>query len=300
MSDLSKAENVFDRVAGEDKLLEVYFDASTTDGQSVLVETYYPYSLVTERADRLKARFMPLMIAALALLTVAQVPLAIRLARRLSRFQRERERLLERVIDASDTERRRIAGEVHDGAVQDLIGVTYSLEANAEHAPEPLAESLRGLARSNRTTVRRLRSLLNSIYPVEVPEEGWSSGLNDLVAALAEREIQVQLDVANVRLTPIDELLLLRITREALRNIAAHASASQVVVRLLATRGRLILEVTDDGQGFSKADADSSRRSGHLGLQLMNDLAADVGASLDVESVLGIGTTVRLELGGQR
>jgi two-component system, NarL family, sensor kinase len=301
VSDLSKEENFAEVADGNDKLLEVYFGAKTTDGQAVLVESYFDYAMVTQRESELRRSFMPLVILGLGLLTLAQVPLAILLARRLNRAQRERERLLERVITASDAERRRIAAEVHDGAVQDLIGISYSLEANADTAPAPINDTLHELAGSTRTTVRRLRSILNSIYPVEVPPEGWSNGFNDLIQALESNGVSVELDVAQVPLAPMDAMLLLRVTRESLRNVAAHAEADHVVVKLHPSRmGKLTLEVRDDGKGFTADKANSSRSAGHLGLQLLHDLADDVGANLTIDSTPGQGTSIRLELMGQR
>ncbi len=302
VSDLSKIENQLEVPLGQSKLVEVYFGATTADRQDrVLVETYYPYTLVTNRAGSLRTRFMPLLIGGLALLTVAQVPLAFLLARRLSRATRERERLLERVITASDAERRRISAGVHDGPVQDLIGITYSLDAKADTAPAPMNESLKEIAGSTRTIIRQLRSILNSIYPVEVPEDGWAMGLNDLVAALESDHVDVTLDIADADLAPMDELLFLRVTREALRNVATHADAQHVLVQLEQQRlGKFVLHVVDDGRGFTAANADSSRSQGHLGLQLLYDLAHDVGADLTIDSTPGVGTNLRLELTGQR
>lgn len=302
LSDLSKEENELEVAQGNDELVEVYFGAPVRNSdQAVLVETYFPYTLVTERADRLRARFMPLLIGGLAALTLAQVPLAFLLARRLSRATRERERLLERVITASDAERRRISAGVHDGPVQGLIGLSYQLEAYSETAPAPLDDSLHEIAGTARTLIRQLRSILNSIYPVEVPPEGWEFGLNDLVHALEGAGVEITFDIQEFDLAPMDELLLLRVTREALRNVATHADASHVLVRLEQQRlGRLVLQIRDDGRGFTAANADSSRSAGHLGLQLLYDLAHDVGADLHIDSTPGVGTNVRLELMGQR
>lgn len=302
VSALTKDENALEVALGVDRLVEVYFGAPVKDSlDTVLVETYYSYTTVTERADQLRRRFMPLLIGGLALLTAVQVPLAILLARRLSRATRERERLLERVITASDAERRRISAGVHDGAVQDLIGITYTIAAKADSAPPPLDQTLHDIAASTRTVIRQLRSILNSIYPVEVPDEGWAHGLNDLVGALEANGVEVTLDIENMPLAPMDELLLLRVTREALRNVATHADASRVIVELEQQRlGRIVLHVKDDGKGFTAANADSSRSEGHLGLQLLYDLANDVGADLTIDSTPGIGTNLRLELIGQR
>jgi two-component system NarL family sensor kinase len=302
VSALTKDENALEAALGIDKLVEVYFGAPVKDSsQAVLVETYYSYNTVTERADALRSRFIPLLIGGLALLTIVQVPLAILLARRLSKATLERERLLERVITASDAERRRISAGVHDGAVQDLIGISYTIAANADTAPPPLDQTLHDLAGSTRTVIRQLRSILNSIYPVEVPEQGWAHGLNDLVQALEANGVDVTLDIQDTSLAPMDELLLLRVTREALRNVATHADASEVLVKLEQSRiGRIVLHVTDNGKGFTAANADSSRSEGHLGLQLLYDLAHDVGADLTIASTPGVGTNLRLELIGQR
>jgi signal transduction histidine kinase len=302
VSDLSKVENQLEVALGNSKLVEVYFGATTAERESrVLVETYYPYSMVTSRADQLRSRFMPLLIGGLAILTLAQVPLAFLLARRLSRATRERERLLERVITASDAERRRISAGVHDGPVQDLIGITYTLDAKADAAESPMKESLKEVSGSTRTIIRQLRSVLNSIYPVEVPEGGWAIGLADLVAALESDGVEVTLDIAEAPLAPMDELLFLRVTREALRNVATHADAAHVLIQLEQQRlGKLVLQVIDDGRGFTAANADSSRSEGHLGLQLLYDLAHDVGADLTIDSAPGVGTNLRLELTGQR
>ncbi len=302
VSSLTKDENALELALGVDRLVEVYFGAPVKNSlDTVLVETYYSYTAVTDRSAGLRRRFMPLLIGGLALLTLVQVPLAILLARRLSRATRERERLLERVITASDAERRRISAGVHDGAVQDLIGITYTIAAKADSAPPPLDRTLHDIAASTRTVIRQLRSILNSIYPVEVPDQGWAYGLNDLVGALEASGVEVTLDIENMPLAPMDELLLLRVTREALRNVATHADASTVLISLEQQRlSRLVLLVNDDGKGFTAANADSSRSKGHLGLQLLYDLAHDVGAELTIDSTPGVGTNLRLELIGQR
>ncbi len=73
--------------------------------------------------------FAALLLGSLVVLWVVQVPLASRLDRRLRRTQAEREALLVRAVEASDDERRRIAAELHDGPVQDLAGISYSLSA---------------------------------------------------------------------------------------------------------------------------------------------------------------------------
>ncbi len=299
LSRLDNPENQFDD-ATEAGLLEVYFAVETASGEALLVETYYPGTIVDELASGYRSRFMPVLLGGLVLLTLSQVQLVILLSRRLSRLRADRERLLDQVISVSDAERRRIAAEVHDGAVQELIGITYGLSAAADQAPESLSPTLRLLAASARSTTRSLRSLLMSIYPYEVPEDGWVAGLQDLIASLQEQGVEVEIRAPDRRLAPVEEQLLLRVSREALRNVSAHAGASRVLIVVSERDGAPVLEISDDGVGFSPITLAESRRGGHLGLQLLSDLAANVGADLDVRSRPGDGTTVRLELAGAR
>jgi len=296
LSKIESVEDQFEVAAGETTLLQVYFGSRTSSGTPVVVETYYPTSLVDSRAaDQLRS-FFPLLLGGLGLLAVAQIPLARALTHRLKRLQTQREHLLERVIDASDSERRRIAAEVHDGAVQELIGITFSLSAVADEAPAPMNERLGGLAEATRHTVRSLRSLLNSIYPVQVPEEGWAAGLDEIIGALRQRGVMVDFRVPEIRLSPANELLLLRVIREALRNVDAHAHASKVNITMTKLNRSVKLLITDNGVGFDRDKAASQRRVGHIGLQLLCDLTEDMGAVLVVDSIPGSGTTVSLEL----
>lgn len=297
LSTLERDENALDATAEDDKLVEVYLGTRTASGKPVLVETYTSYRVVTERAGELRRRFLPFIIGGMALVALAQVPLTLSAVRRLGRYQRDRERLLERVIDASDAERRRIAAEVHDGAVQDLAGVAFALAGASEAAEGPeQRERLRTLSADARGIVRSLRSLLTSIYPVEVPATGWVDGLADLTEQLRERGVTVHVEVPPLRLAPADELLFLRVAREALRNAVAHACATNVTLRAERRGGRLSLEVLDDGRGFTEDEAAVRPGEGHVGLRLLHDLAADVGADLTITSTPGAGTTVRLDV----
>src|SRR5262245_20498180 len=121
ISDLSGPENRFERRYGE--LLEVYQGLTGRDGEKVLFEAYQPFHSVAASGRQIWLRFLPALIGALVLLELALVPLAYLLARRLRDRQRERSLLLQRAIDASEAERRRIAAGLHDGPVQQLAGV---------------------------------------------------------------------------------------------------------------------------------------------------------------------------------
>ena len=139
ISDLSKEENTLET---EDRLLEVYRRVRTPDGTPLLFETYFRYDDVRRVGRDVWSQFAPIAVGALLVLALVQIPFAISLARRLRAGQRQRERLLQHAIESSDAERRRIASDLHDGAVQDLTGVSMSLSARIAR-PRPTTTPVR-------------------------------------------------------------------------------------------------------------------------------------------------------------
>src|SRR5437763_12546088 len=144
LSKLDEPENRYERPY--DKLLEVYVPVHTLGGQRVLFEAYLRYSSIAASGRHISGSLAPVLVGRLLLLFPVQVPLAWSMARGLRQGQEERERLLQRAIDASDTERRRIARDLHDGVVQSLAGVSYSLAAAADRLEgdgRPSADAVR-------------------------------------------------------------------------------------------------------------------------------------------------------------
>lgn len=299
ISDLDRPENRFEKPFH--KLLEVYLPVHTPGGQPLLFESYIRYSSVSATGRRVWLPFLLTLIVALAVLWVVQVPLAARLERRLRTRQREREELLVRAIDASDIERRRIAADLHDGAVQDLAGISYSLDVAAGHAETTPRADLRDLLRHagsvTRESMRQLRSLLVEIYPPNLHETGLEAAITDLLAPLRRRGIHVELATDGVgRLPPESEQLIFRTAQEALRNVADHAKASHVTVSLERGDGTVVALIQDDGEGFDTAAAAGRREDGHFGLALLVDRAGDLGGRLAIESKPGEGTAILLEI----
>jgi len=291
IGDLSKPENRFER--GRGKLLEVYLPIRTPSGQRLLFEAYSSYAAVSKSAWRIFRAFAPISLGALVALEVVQLPLAYSLAQRLRRRQHERESLLQQALDASDSERRRIAADLHDGVVQNLAGVAYSMTAvarNATLAP-PDAAALGHSAADVQEAIRALRSLLVEIYPPNLAETGLETALTDLLARVNGRGVAASLHASK----SVDELpattagLIYRITQEALRNVVTHANATSVAVRVDTSNGSVNVDVIDDGVGF---DPEAAVGAGHLGLRGLTDLVADVEGRLQVESAAGKGTSV--------
>lgn len=280
ISDLSRPENRYEQ--GEGKLLEVYLPLRAPDGRQVLFETYQRFSTISAGGRRVWLAFAPVVLGALLLLWMVQLPLAWRLAGRVRRGQEERAALLERAVEASDAERRRIAADLHDGVVQDLAGLTFSLEGTAGRAEPQTAQAVRAAAATSRESMRRLRALVVDIHPPNLRTAGLEAALRDLVEPLSGRGIATRLEVGPHDLGQEAERLVFRAAREALRNVEAHAGARRVSVSVREADGQARLTVQDDGAGISPEKRRRREDEGHMGLALLEALAAERGGRLDV------------------
>ncbi|HEU4355748.1 MAG TPA: sensor histidine kinase [Actinomycetota bacterium] len=294
VSDLSKPENRFERRYGD--LVEVYTSIRTPGGERLLFETYQRSSSIEASEGDLLATFAPVLVVALVAFAAIEIPLAWVLARRVRGAQLDRERFLQRAVDASDRERRRIAGDLHDGPVQDLAGLAMRLSAAAEGASEPARSTLAEAAGATRASIRTLRSAVVGVYPPNLQQAGLGPALSDLTARPQQEGLEVALTVTDEGFDPDVEALLYRACQEALRNVEAHARASRVGVAVRREGGAAVLEVTDDGRGVAPAEVAQARGEGHMGLQILEELVRDAGGSLRVAAAGGGGTVVRVEV----
>jgi signal transduction histidine kinase len=297
VSDLSRPENQFE--IPYKKLLEVYVGVRGPGGEPMLFEAYFQYQAVTEAGQAAWKRFAPPSLGALLLLELVQIPFAWSLARRVQRQQRDRERLLQHAVDASDAERRRIAGELHDGVVQELTGLNYALDAMRLGRPTEgqRAELIADGATRLRSSIGSLRSLLVDIYPPNLAEEGLASALAELAAGLERTGVEVRLETEGAEdLPPAVAALLFRAAQEIVRNVAAHSGAQGVLIQAGCSHGRATLVVDDDGRGFDDTRLDERSSNGHLGLRSIGDLLAESGGMLTVRAAPGQGTRVEVEV----
>jgi signal transduction histidine kinase len=292
ISDLTAPENTYEEGSGP--LLEVYTPIWTPGGDKLLFETYQRYSSIDEQRQQLLRSFLPVLVIALIALALLLVPLGWILARRLQGSAREREEALQRSLDVLDRERRRIAGDLHDGPVQELAGLSMRLSASAEGTADPAQQQvLRESATAVRGSVRTLRSAIVGVYPPNLEASGLGPALEDLTSRLRHEGLSVSLDVSDpAGYGSVVDQLLYRVCQEALRNVEKHAGASEVFVSVGRDDGSAVLTVTDDGRGIPAEEAGD----GHMGLQIVDDLVRDAGGTLAVAPGPSDGTVVRVEV----
>jgi signal transduction histidine kinase len=220
--------------------------------------------------------------------------------------QQEKEALLQKAVEASEAERRRIARDLHDGVVQNLAGMAFALSAEASHlkaAPKAangqkdLLELLETSANETRGAMKDLRTLIIDLAPPALRREGLQAALLEVLGEIKRKGTNTELDLPpGLRLREDRAALIFRVAHEILRNVAAHAQAKNVKVELTTTDASAVLTIQDDGKGFSKRDIERRRADGHIGTAAIVELAENAGGTLTIESEPGRGTLVVLTL----
>ncbi len=211
------------------------------------------------------------------------------------------EMMSRRLVMAEEAERRRIAHELHDETGQGLAALKINLHAAVQNPAAPsaarrLEESL-GLV--NRT-IAQVRSLSVHLRPSLLDDYGLVVSLRSYCEGAALR-LGIRIDfIADTGLGRCDaevETACYRIVQEALNNVAKHAEASEVQVRLERRNEELILRIHDDGVGFNVNDAQDRAKAGSsFGVLGMQERAMLVGGRLTIESGDGLGTLIRAML----
>ncbi|MGI9539500.1 MAG: ATP-binding protein [Miltoncostaeaceae bacterium] len=222
-----------------------------------------------------------------------------RLLTDLEHEQRAHRHLAGRIVEAQELERRRIAEDIHDGPVQQLVGLGLLLDALAAEGDDD-PESTRKAATAARETVRGLREVIFDLHPMSLEELRFTAATRTVCERHAWRGFACELDLAPAdTLDDTQRTVAFRVVQEAITNAAKHANAQRLSVSAREEGADVVIEIVDDGAGFDSEILSESRiDEGHLGLAAMRERARLAGGSLDIETAPGEGTTVRLTVPG--
>lgn len=219
-----------------------------------------------------------------------------RLHRQLVARERAHENFVEQVIEAQEIERRRLAGDIHDGISQRLVTLSYRLDAAAQAARSPddreaLTEQLDRARELADLTLQEARAAISGLRPPVLDDLGLSGGLASLARSIPQ--VKINTDLADTRLPDHIELALYRIAQECLQNVVKHARATVARLAFHADDQTARLEIADDGVGFDTLERPlGSDEMGGYGLLSMAERAEIVGGRLNIRSRPGAGTTV--------
>ena len=198
-------------------------------------------------------------------------------------------------------ERNRIAREIHDGVAQSLAFCAIKLDVVVRQIPRNPEQAVRDVQEASallREQIREVRRSIFALRPIDLERYGLLETVRRYLLDFGEQHsVKVQLEIrGDIHLAPGDEAVVFRILQESLNNVAKHARASSVSVKLSGNHS-VKLSVEDDGQGFDPAQVSGRVSSaGGLGLTQMRERAESRGGHYRVDSEPGRGTRVEARL----
>jgi len=212
----------------------------------------------------------------------------VRLVAQLRDKVAEVEKMHRRLLAAREEERADLARELHDGVIQELVGLRYRLEALQEEEDE--ADQMGEVHSQVGMLVDEVRRLCSDLRPVALDQLGLAAALRAVAREVTARGLPVQVHLDDISLPDGIAISLYRIGQEALSNAWRHAAASHAAVTMFREEDEIVLIVSDDGRGFDPASVRG--RDGRFGLLGMAERAEALGGHLAVESAPGRGTRV--------
>jgi two-component system sensor histidine kinase DegS len=206
-----------------------------------------------------------------------------------------------RIVEAQESERSRLAQEVHDGPAQVLSNAIFQVEYIERVIDTDLRTAkteLRFLRDLLRRELGSVRTFISQLRPPVLDELGLDGAIADAigrVTALTGLAISTELSAPPDRLSPTQQTVVLRVLQEALQNVRKHGAASAVTVESALDGDDWVLSVRDDGRGFD-VGAVAARGRRNFGLQFMRERAELIGARFEVHSRPDGGTLVRLAI----
>ncbi len=220
----------------------------------------------------------------------------IKIEEQLKESEKKLRYLSSELMTAQETERKRIAGELHDSVVASLGAIRFSIEKilDKEEHDQSTREDLQNIIKTVQQTAVETRRVMAALRPSVLDDLGIVPAINwfcrEYEKIFSHISVEKQIDINENALNENSSLRtpLFRICQEALNNVAKHSKASLVNLRLYATSGQIELTIRDNGQGF-----DTGTVTRGLGLSTMRERTELSGGTCSIESVKGVGTTVR-------
>lgn len=213
--------------------------------------------------------------------------------------QRELQTLAGRLISSQEEELSRLSREFHDDYAQRLAAIvieTGTLELRATELATPLQERIVHIKKQLVELSDDIHALSRELHPAILKDLGLEQALRSLCLSVADREtfrVECQIDTCGTDISPAIALCVYRVVQEALRNIAKHAHARNVDIRIRYSSNRILASIEDDGAGF---EPECARHTPGIGLASMRERVQHVHGEFTIQSTPGRGTVIGISV----
>lgn len=273
------------------------FEAGALD---FVLKPFEPIELLARVRSQIQMRSMTLQLLETERLRVdaanyqakAAEAYSLSIARDAEREKKELSQQFSRkLIDSQEQERKRIAGELHDGIGQDLLIIKHRVMLAMEDASK-LSEHLQEIAEISDEAIDDVRRLSRDLRPYQLERVGLTESLNTMLKSISESaavNIHFSIDPLDGFIPSEHEINLYRIVQEGLNNVLKHAEAKNAEVSIRRKNGELSLTICDDGKGFDARALRKERSSGGFGLIGMGERIQMMEGTFEIQSSPGHG-----------
>ncbi len=217
------------------------------------------------------------------------------------RRQFAQEEFSRRLINAHETERRRVAAELHDSIGQSLAMIKNSavFGANTANNLSEAKEQLQEISGASAQAISEVREIAYNLRPYLVDRLGLTKAIGELLEKIEDNsalEIDEELEDIDDLFEKEAEISIYRIIQESLNNILKHSDATKARVSIVKTERSVKIEIADNGKGFDVNSASQTNGRGGFGLLGMSERVRMLGGTMTIESAVGQGTKIYIEL----
>jgi len=272
----------------QDSLINLETNKTIADLQIQYETAEKEKELATKNQQLEREKTIKTFIAIIAIILIFSMILFLRNKLLISK-RNERISVQNALIEGEQSERNRLALELHDGIANDISSVILSF-SNSDSANE---NSAKGLAKLKETH-QNVRKLSHTLMPRSLREKGLGDALNELSINFGSEKLKISVQLLGLeeRLSTFIEFRLYRIVQEALNNIIKHSKASEVLIECNCVEGKLLVCIEDNGVGFYHSDVSEKG----IGLQNITNRAKMMNGNVHIRTAPDEGTAVEISV----
>jgi len=217
----------------------------------------------------------------------------------LQKINEARAAFTQKLIEYQESERQRIAVELHDSIGQSLIVIRNRalMSLNAPEKHDRILAQMEEISDSAADSIKEVRQIAHNLHPYQLEHLGLKTALETMIghaSASSDIEFSTEIEDVDETLSKEAEINFYRIVQESVNNILKHSEATEADIKILRNNGNLNLTIRDNGKGFALEQTAKNKRG--LGLSGIGERAKILGARYEIQSAEGKGTTVSLTL----
>jgi signal transduction histidine kinase/ligand-binding sensor domain-containing protein len=230
----------------------------------------------------------------LAVMLVISSILMIR-HRKLSQIQREmhrQEEFTKELINTQEAERKRIAGELHDSLVQNLLIIKNKALLGIKN-PEKNEEAIKDISDLSSSTLQEVRSISHNLHPYQLEQLGLTKAIESIIKNISSIDIKSDIDNIDNIFDPLVEINIYRIIQECMNNILKHSGASKVDLVIKKKEDYVTVNISDNGKGFDQQNLKAGKSFGLRGIYERVKL---INGNFNIDSLIGKGTKINITI----